>query len=258
MADAVVPLEFLACGPIIIGATGGSGTRVVANIVRRAGVYLGEQLNKASDAFQLGRGGARWINAYMIDEANGTSTSEEKIAAELKPVFDKHLTPLLSNPRPWGWKAPRSIYLLPLFQKWFPAMRFVHVVRDGRDMAFSTNQRQLRNYGETLLRDLPQTASEPVRAMALWAKVNLTRAEFGERELGERYLRIRFEDLCAKPVDVVERLLQFVDADGDAAAIAKSEVAPPATIGRWRNQNRRVVAEVERAGETALRKFGYL
>jgi hypothetical protein len=258
MADAILPPEFLDSGPIVIAATGGSGTRVVANIVRSSGVFLGEQLNKASDAFEIGRTGAPWINAFMAAELNQTQADEEKIRADLKPVFEKHVAPLRDNPRPWGWKAPRSIYLLPLFRKWFPALKFIHLVRDGRDMAFSMNQRQLRNYGATLLKDLPPASAEPVRAIALWSKVNLMRADFGERELGARYLRIRFEDLCAKPVPAIERILNFIGTSGDVEAIAKREVAPPATIGRWRSQDRQVIAEMHGVGESALRKFGYL
>ena len=36
-------------GPVIIGGVGGSGTRVVAEIVRHLGFYIGEDLNQASD-----------------------------------------------------------------------------------------------------------------------------------------------------------------------------------------------------------------
>ena len=32
-----------------------------------------------------------------------------------------------------------------------PKLRFVHWMRDGRDMAFSENQQQLRKHGETVL-----------------------------------------------------------------------------------------------------------
>jgi hypothetical protein len=41
-------------GPSITGATGGSGTRVVARILRSAGLYTGEKLNPYEDAVELG------------------------------------------------------------------------------------------------------------------------------------------------------------------------------------------------------------
>ena len=36
-------------GPVVIGGVGGSGTRVVVEIMRRLGVYTGSDLNKAGD-----------------------------------------------------------------------------------------------------------------------------------------------------------------------------------------------------------------
>ena len=42
-------LENRPADPVIIGGTGGSGTRVVAEILLRAGVYLGRDLNDSYD-----------------------------------------------------------------------------------------------------------------------------------------------------------------------------------------------------------------
>ena len=45
-------------GPYVIGATGGSGTRVTARIVRAAGVYIGTELNPYEDAVAFSVPGA--------------------------------------------------------------------------------------------------------------------------------------------------------------------------------------------------------
>ena len=43
----------------------------------------------------------------------------------------------------WGWKGPRSIYFLPFYQAVFgDNFRFLHVLRDGRDVAYGDNQMQ--------------------------------------------------------------------------------------------------------------------
>lgn len=256
--EPILPPEFLACGPIVIGATGGSGTRVLAKIIQDRGVYIGRKFTFALDSTELNGPSRRWIDNYIRGEMGAAAApTHEEMVADLKPVFENFIAPLQSNPGKWGWKAPRSIYLLPFFAAVFPELRFIHLVRDGRDMAFSTNQHQLRDYGAILVNDLPD-APEPVRAMALWARVNLRRAEFAESELRERYLRIRFEDLCARPAQTVRQLLDFIGADGDAEAIAKAEVLPPESLGRWRTQDRQLIAELNGVGAPALRKFGYL
>jgi hypothetical protein len=254
----ILPPELLARGPIVIGATGGSGTRVLAKIIRDSGVYTGRKFTYALDSTEISQPSLPWIDKYIASEMDGAPPlSVAEMAADLRPAFEKFVAPLQSHPDKWGWKAPRSIYLLPFFAVVFPALHFIHVVRDGRDMAFSTNQNQLRDYGATIVKDLPPDAPVPVRAIALWTRVNLSRAEFAERELGARYLRIRFEDLCARPVEILTELLRFIDASGDANAIAEKEVSPPPSIGRWRTEDRHLIEELNRIGAPALRKFGY-
>ncbi|BCW93430.1 MAG: hypothetical protein KatS3mg007_1324 [Thermoanaerobaculum sp.] len=76
---------------------------------------------------------------------------------ELGQLLEEHLRPLVSEQRggarysAWGWKEPRSIYLLPFWNELMPSLRFIHVIRDGRDMAFSANQNQLRKHGKCIL-----------------------------------------------------------------------------------------------------------
>ena len=79
-------------------------------------------------------------------------------------------------------------------------------------MALSTNQNQLRKHGDgsaPIPSDLPPAR---VRSIALWSWINLAAARYGRERLGERYLRIRFEDLCARPVAVAAEMLELLRA----------------------------------------------
>ena len=51
-------------GPYIIGATGGSGTRVVARIVRAGGLHIGKNITGAEDAVDFGAYSDRWIDTF--------------------------------------------------------------------------------------------------------------------------------------------------------------------------------------------------
>ena len=67
-----------------------------------------------------------------------------------------------------------------------------------------------------VLGDDLRKAKTPVRSIAIWTRVNTAAADYGEERLGERYLRVRFEDLCAQPGETVRRIYDFFGLDGDA------------------------------------------
>jgi hypothetical protein len=244
--------------PRVIGATGGSGTRVVGRIVRAGGMYTGTNLNDYEDALELAGFSDRWINRIVTEGLN--DLSDEVLAAltdDLAATLEQHRSTLPPDAVAWGWKEPRSIYLISLFNRLMPGFRFLHFVRDGRDMAFSDNQQQLRKHGEAVLP--PETASwkRPVRSIALWTYVNTQAADYGEQHMPGRYLRVRFEDLCSDPVATVGQLYDFFGLQGDVA-LAAAEVQPPRTLGRWQKARKGVVADLHAVAAPALERFGYL
>jgi hypothetical protein len=133
----------------------------------------------------------------------------------------------------------------------------VHVVRDGRDLAFSKNQNQPRKHADTFLGSESEDPAAPPRSIELWNAVNLRAADAAESELGERYLRIRYEDLCAEPAPVIASLLGFLELEGDPAQLAQ-EVEPPPTLGRWRDSDPALVERLQQIATPALQRFGYL
>jgi hypothetical protein len=138
-------------------------------------------------------------------------------------------------------------------------LKFIHVLRDGRDMALSPNQNQLRKHGEAVLtwreRLFHSTAE---RSMLLWKKVTILAADFGESHMAENYLPVRFEDLCGAPLKTTTWILNFLEATVDPEPIAQTEIAPPKSLGRWRECSPRILSKLERAGAAGLRRFGYL
>lgn len=250
--------ELAARGPNVIGATGGSGTRVVARIVQAAGMYIGRKRNEYEDALDFSSYFDRWINRYLTDRRAGPDAPlDHEMSADLRSVVAGHCAGIPPDASSWGWKEPRSIYLLAFLRGQMPTLRFLHFIRDGRDMAFSDNQKQLIKHGRAALEGRRISWREPVRSIALWSWVNESAADFGERELGSDYLRVRFEDLCATPQQTVDRIYEFFGLEGDVDAAA-SEVEPPRTVGRWRDRPKRLVERLEREAKPALRRFGYL
>ena len=171
--------------PRVIGATGGSGTRVVGRIVRAGGMYIGTNLNDYQDALDLGGYSDRWINRF-VSGGHLEGLSEDvraEMVDDLVDALQAHRRDLPEDATAWGWKEPRSIYLLPFFNSVMPKLRFLHWMRDGRDMAFSENQQQLRKHGQTVLGPKRIGRMKPARSIALWTTVNTWAADFGEQQM---------------------------------------------------------------------------
>ncbi|MBI4259823.1 MAG: sulfotransferase [Actinobacteria bacterium] len=100
----------------------------------------------------------------------------------------------------WGDKTPSYGLDLPLIAGMFPEARFVHLVRDGRDVALS-------------LRDVPWGTSDPVQAAEFWShRVRVARRDGTALGPG-RFLELRYEDLVADPEGVLGRVCGFLDLD---------------------------------------------
>jgi len=226
-------------------------------------MYIGLKLNRYEDALEFSYYSDRWIDRYLVGRREGRQAAlAQDMAGELRSVIADHCVGLPDEAIRWGWKEPRSIYLVPFLRSQMPTLRFLHFVRDGRDRAFSENQKQVRKHGSAALdgvsaRQTPVGPEQAFRSIALWSWINQDAADFGERELGSDYLRVRFEDLCAEPRTTVERIYAFFGLEGDVDAAA-SEVNPPKTLGRWRTQPKQLVATLQREAEPTLRRFGYL
>ena len=248
--------------PLVIGATGGSGTRVIARIAKQAGYNLGSNLNTAEDALEFYGFFDSWVDPYILalrQRTTMTPWQSARMKEDFYAALARHSPEAERRGRLWGWKAPRTVYLLSFLHGECPNLKFIHLLRDGRDMALSSNQNQLHKHGAAVLRlgeRLFHSTAE--RSMLLWQKINLLAADFGESRMSENYMRVRFEDLCRAPLETVARILNFLGVPIDPEPIARMEITPPKSLGRWRDCSPRRISKLQRVGAAALRKFDYL
>ena len=200
----------------------------------------------------------RWINRYLRrHETPFSSDDSAEMDDEFRHCIDRHRSAIPDAGMAWGWKEPRSLYLLPFFHERYPEMKFLHVVRHGLDMAFSPNQNQLRKHGDAVLGDAFDALPTPVRSGALWCRVNEIAANYGEAALGSRYLRMRFEDICDNPAAATRAILAFIGRQPTGVA-EPVEVTPPGSIGRWQAEpDGDLVAAIRRHAQPGLTRFGY-
>lgn len=241
--------------PLVILGTGGSGTRVFARLAEASGRHMGAHQSEANDAFALFYLAERWCGEVYTAWGRGEEIDFAGFDAELKPCVEMHL--IEAEPgAPWGWKQPRSLFLLPALLHSYPDLLVLHVVRDGRDIAFGSHRR-LEMTGGYAVPEWARDQPPEVQLASLWDEPNRLAADFAERHLGERYLRLRLEDLCGRPEATAERLTTFAEGEPIAATSLASIVETPPSLGRWREKDPVLLGAIERAAAEGLRRFGY-
>ena len=125
----------------------------------------------------------------------------------------------------WGDKTPRYVLDIPLFDRLFPGSRFVHIVRDGRDVAMS-------------LRSVRFGPNDPMSAAGFWAR----RVRAGRRDGGrlgpQRYSEIRYEALVADPERELRAICEVIDLPWDAAMLEYHRGVDEALPDDRRSQHR--------------------
>lgn len=164
----------------------------------------------------------------------------------------------------WGLKLQRKITRIDRFAAFWPNAHFVHIIRDGRDLAASH------------LRTVPDWGYGTVaRAAEEWKNIVEPPAALAPEG---RYLEVRYEDLVAAPANVLRRITTFLGLAwsdqvlrhdtvshalletpwGHPAADAVSKPITTNAIGRYVNDLAPVdIAEFEAIAGAALRRFGY-
>ena len=119
----------------------------------------------------------------------------------------------------WGDKTPIYTSYIDLIAEIFPQAQFVHIVRDGRDVALS----MLEKWGHKAHFDIYFAARR-------WAD-RLRRAQASARRLGQdRFYELRYEDLVADPERFVAEICAFLDEP------YLPQMAQPHLLGRERIQ----------------------
>jgi hypothetical protein len=202
----------------------------------------------------------------MLSWHNGEPVS---YAAFVASVFDRygqdHGKPLV------GDKTPAYARFVDLLHSLWPAARFIHLIRDGRDVCLSAVN--WKKPGRLLLRASTWKPDTDVTA-ALWWEWHVRMARQSGQGLGpERYYEVRYEALVDQPAEETVKLCAFLGLPYEAtmlrfhegrtrteAGLDPKEAWLPITPGlrNWRTQMpAREVERIEAAAGDLLDELGY-
>lgn len=272
-----------------VGALGGSGTRAVAQILIDSGVYLGDDLNSANDNLvftRLFKNPAWYENAghddvqkrmlmfakYMRGERLSTTELKEFVhAARSNPFlsrglrFYSSLVPRIfqtkdrKSPQVWGWKEPNTQIFVNQVADVFPGIKYVHVLRNGLEMAFSRNLQQLTNWGYIYDIHLDGTESEAelaVKQLDFWIRSSENVINKGKKLFERNFYLLDHTAFCTEPVREVQKLLDFLDLDVSERVRERLVKIPiiPKSFHRHKNFDLSIFSENQ---IRSVRKLGY-
>jgi len=272
--------------PIAIGGIGGSGTRVVATILKDTGRYMGGDLNHPIDNLwftlffkQLGirglseaafkirvdhfvaamtRDKSYYINHDLIlDLARGEGQQHpaEWLIDRAKSYLNyKKYTVEVPGSSKWAWKEPNTHICIDRLKIHIPKLKYIHLIRHGQDMAFSQNLLQLAHWGEEVLGRPVEMI--PRDALSYWVEVHKQLDQKLSEFADDEKLILKFEDLCHNPHKTIHRILEFCDVektDIEVDSLAKLVVTPK-SLGRYKKHG---ASQFRSEDISALNRFGY-
>jgi hypothetical protein len=204
--------------------------------------------------------GHRWFSAWELDLA-GLQGRGQSFPDAVRRIYETYAAE--QGKHRYGDKTPAYVMHLPLLARLFPEGRFVHLIRDGRDVALS-------------LADVSWGPGTVLDAAIQWRE-RVERGRKAGKALGsERYREVRYERLVEEPEPVLRELAEFLGLEFDPAMLSHHEragdriaggpkgihrraaEAPTASIRDWRAQMARANLEaVEAAAGALLTELGY-
>ena len=162
----------------------------------------------------------------------------------------------------WGDKTPRYVEHIPFLASLWGDARFVHLIRDGRDVALS-------------YADVPFGPKTVGRAARLWGRRVKAGCDAGRALPKGRYLEVSYEDLVDDAEGEIKDIADFLELDFDPGMLDYTErargsvlprasmynpnvVKPPSKTRSWRDEmDPGHVAAFEAVAGDVLNELGY-
>ena len=247
--------------PVIVMGRGHSGTRLLAWALNELGVHMGVQPAVATGDAQDLRF-TRTIKRLAVRGVKrpGVEIPDDRDIRRFQRAAWRYMD-WLGKTRPrWGWKFPETYLVGNLTDAVFPCAQYVHLVRDGRDVAFKTHLTDDTRHrlGRAILEHLG-VADEPrhIQAAHSW-EYQVRRFGDVETQLGDRVHRLTFEGLVDNPIHEMRRICEFLEVPfTEPCRDFLERTVERGKISQYLSESRSRIAEVESMIGGTLQALGY-
>lgn len=242
---------------VAIGGVGGSGTRVVAEILNELGYFIGNDLNESNDNLLFTLLFKRQniltltdsefdiiLNIFLkIMSKDDSLTVKElnkinELASNDRTLHNKEWltlrTKYLENNKKqnlWGWKEPNSHIVMEKLLNKIDNLKFIYVYRNGLDMAYSSNQNQLKLWGSIFFNQYNIEINHK-NSLKYWCMVHKKMLNL-QSVYKDRILMLDFDELCLNPEEILFNIGTFIGNNKDIIRLKKL-IKIPNTIGRYK------------------------
>jgi hypothetical protein len=188
--------------------------------------------------------------------------SEVRLRDLAEIVYRRHME--VEGKTRWGDKTPAYIEIVPPLAAMFEDAKFIHLIRDGRDVAKSF---QRQGWHGPWMQGYTRE----------WSRAVELDMRLGKTLLNERFLRVLYEDLVLHPEATLRRICAFIDEEFEDQMLSwhgKADNAIPvrernlhsglgrdmnsSDVSRWkREMTSRDIFVAEALIGTQLSHFGY-
>lgn len=225
--------------PILIVGMHNSGTSILAEILHKSGVFLGNNMSHyeshffsifINDLLIMG-GGNNWAKLPILNIEEVKSFRET-----IKPFIQKYwLADYLQwgydGVSKWGIKDPRLCVLLPLYLDIFSEATVIHIRRNPDDVAASLCQRTKRGVGK-------------LNNFEHWKQLTLKSTErvIHYSNQAHAYHELEYEEFCTKTEDVTQDLFRFLNIPYTEDTKRLLSKVSPSRIGSYKNYQEKTIA----------------
>lgn len=249
--------------PVVIGGVGGSGTRLIAECVKQLGFFIGNDLNKANDnlwftllfkrtsILTTTESTFKSLVALLTEGMLGTKrftteqiqclrqiASIERFSMSTDWLNQRANSLILENrieklDTRWGWKEPNSHIVVDRLNQHIKGLKYIHVMRNGLDMAYSHNQNQAHLWGRYFVSESSDIT--PQYSLKYWCAIHRRIFKIGEL-MGDRFLCINYDRFCMEPESEIKKLCNFLEVDVDSILCTDflEMIRVPDSIGRFK------------------------
>lgn len=256
--------------PVIVFNKSHSGSRLLVDGLKSCGLFMGSNLNDSGDALDLLPVVRHSTTSYYPDFSRLFEFGDPTLFRGIARAVQSHLE-ARSGQSAWGWKLSETGYALPLFARVFPAAKFIHLIRDGRDVAFSPfvsasspfmRKAHFGSLETTSLSGVP--ASDAGYDLAphlfnarLWVEAVTSGRHYGSM-LGSRYREVRYEDLVLNPAVELGRIAEWAGLRPSSDTLAEFAASTSiAAVGKHQRAPSAELVEALSILEPTLTTFGY-